>query len=81
MRKLAGDALSFSEARGLLRGYLDRVQEPPDPAHRSYQQGLIDEACRNFAGLHNSTSPAQRQAAVRPLRAYQRELGELTAQK
>jgi hypothetical protein len=81
LRKLTRQPMSFNEARSLLRGYLARAQEPPEPAARRYQQELIEEGCRSFAGLHNSTSPAQRQAAVRRLRAYQRDLGELAAQK
>ena len=81
LRKLATEPVSFGEARSMLRGYFARVQEPPDPAERRYQQALIEEGCRNFAGLHNSTTPAQRQVAVRRLRAYQRDLGELAAQQ
>ncbi|HXE50436.1 MAG TPA: DUF6279 family lipoprotein [Ramlibacter sp.] len=81
LRKLATEPVSFSEAGSMLRGYFARVQEPPDPAERRYQQALVDEGCRNFAGLHNSTTPAQRQVAVRRLRAYQRDLGELAAQQ
>jgi hypothetical protein len=80
LRKLTGEPLPFDDARGLVRGYLARVQEPPDPVHRRYQQGLINEGCRVFAGLHNSTTALQRQAAVRRLRAYQRDLRELAAQ-
>src|SRR6185369_10547143 len=80
LRKLATESVSFSEARGMLRGYFGRIQQPPDPAGRSYQQALIEEGCRNFAALHNITTPAQRQAAVRRLRAYQRDLSELAAQ-
>jgi len=81
LRKLATERVSFGEARSMLRGYFARVQEPPDPAERRYQQDLIEEGCRNFASLHNSTTPAQRQVAVRRLRAYQRDLGELAGQQ
>jgi hypothetical protein len=81
LRKLAGQPVSFSEARSLLRGYLARFQEPPDPDQRRYQKALIEEGCRTFAALHNTTSAAQRQAAVRRLRAYQRDLRELAVQR
>jgi hypothetical protein len=80
LRRIAGTQLSFGEARALLRGYLDRVREPPDPVQRDYQQALIDEGCNTFAALHNSTTAAQRESAVRRLRAYQRDLRELAAQ-
>jgi hypothetical protein len=81
LRKLAGQPVSFDEARDLLRGYLARIQEPPDPDQLRHQRALIDDGCRAFAALHNSTSPAQREAAVRRLRAYQRDLRELAAQQ
>ena len=79
LRKLAGQPVPFGEARRLLRSYLERAQESPDAAYRSYQQALIDEACRGFSVLHNSTTAAQREAAVQRLRAYQRDLRELAA--
>jgi uncharacterized protein DUF6279 len=81
LRKVAGHPTSFGDARSLLRDYLARSQDPPDPDQRRYQQALIEEGCRVFAGLHNSTSAAQRQAAVRRLRGYQRDLRELAAQR
>jgi hypothetical protein len=81
LRKLAGEPVPFDEARGLLRGYLARTREPPDPEQRRHQQALIDEGCRAFSVMHNSTSANQRQSAVRRLRAYQRDLRELAAQK
>lgn len=81
LRLLSGEAVPFDDARRLVRGYLARVQEPPDPAQRRYQQGLIDEGCRAVAAVHNSTTAAQRQAAVRRLRAWQRDLRELAARQ
>jgi hypothetical protein len=81
VRKIAGTPVPLGEARTLLRGYLDRVREPPDPVQRAYQQALIEEGCNTFAALHNSTTQAQRESAVRRLRAYQRDLRELAAQR
>ena len=81
LRKLIGEPVSSDEARTLLRGYLARTREPPEAAQRQYQHALIDEGCRVFAALHNSTNVEQRQSAVRRLRAYQRDLRELAAQK
>ncbi len=81
LRRIAGQPVSFDEARKLLRGFLDRVREPPEPAANAYQHALIEESCRSFAALHNSTSAAQRETAVRRLRAYQRDLRELSAQQ
>ena len=81
LRRVAGQPIALAEARSLLRAYLDRQRQPPDAADRAYQQSLIDEACANTAALHNSTTAAQREVAVRRLRAYQRDLRELSAQK
>lgn len=79
LRQVAGGQVGFGDARKLVRGYLERVQVPPLQEYREYQDALIQEGCRHFAVLHNSTSPAQREAAVRRLRAYQRDLRELAA--
>ena len=77
--QLSAQPVDFASARQLMRGYLERLERSPDKAYRDYQEALIEEGCRHFAVLHNSTSLAQREAAVRRLRAYQRELRELTA--
>jgi hypothetical protein len=79
LRKIVGQPVTIAEARGLIHGLLERAQEPPEPAARSYQSALIEESCRNLSALHNATSAEQRQSAVRRLRAYQRDVRELTA--
>jgi hypothetical protein len=81
LRKIAGTPISLAEARALLRGYLDRVRDPPERAAHAYQHALINEGCATFAALHNSTNASQREQAVRRLRAYQRDLQELSAQQ
>ncbi|ROZ77761.1 DUF6279 family lipoprotein [Ramlibacter sp. WS9] len=81
LRKVAGQSIPLAEARALLRAYLDRQRLPADPGDRAFQQSLIDEACANAAALHNSTTAAQREAGARRLRAYQRDLRELSALK
>lgn len=79
LRKVAGQPVTLAEARALIHGLLERAEEPPQPTARNYQNALIEESCRNLSVLHNSTSPAQREAAARRLRAYQREVRELAA--
>lgn len=81
LRKVAGQPIPLEEARALMRAYLDRQRLPADPGDRVFQQSLIDEACANAAALHNSTTAAQREAGARRLRAYQRDLRELSARK
>lgn len=81
LRKVTVPGLSLTDARTLMRGYLERAQNSPDAAWRAYQDTLIQEGCRSFAAAHAATTPAQRENAVRRLRAYQRDLRELAAQK
>jgi hypothetical protein len=78
LRLVVQPGMPGAEARTLLRGYLDRTQHSPDAAYRGWQDGLVQEGCRIFANVHESTTPAQRQQAVRRLRAYQRDLRELS---
>jgi hypothetical protein len=65
-------------ARQHLRGYLQRAQHSPEPAYRAWQQQLLQESCRVFSQVHDSTTPEQRQQAARRLRAYQHDLRDLT---
>ncbi len=70
-----------ADSRSLLRAYLDRAQQPPDAASRAWQDALLQAGCRTFAAVHETTTPAQREQAVRRLRAYQRDLRELSGQR
>jgi predicted secreted protein len=79
LRRLTSQNASISDARGQIHAYIDRLQASPDPRHRQYQQEAIDEGCRNFSALHNSTTAPQRIAAAKRLRDYQRDLRELAA--
>lgn len=81
LRKLAGQPVALAQARQLMHDTLERAQESPDAAYRRYQESLVEESCRMFSAAHNTTTPAQREAAVRRLRAYQRDVRELAAQK
>ena len=67
--------------RALLRGWLARIEKAPDPAYRAYQEALLQEGCTTFAVVHQSTTAAQREQAVRRLRAYQRDVRDLMAQQ
>jgi len=70
-----------AQVREALRGYLQRTQDSPDPVWRQKRDAWLQGSCRAFAALHASTTAAQREAAVRRLRAYQRDLRELAAQR
>ncbi|MBX3656061.1 MAG: hypothetical protein KF686_17895 [Ramlibacter sp.] len=79
LRSLQQPPMPLGSAVLAMRGYLQRSRESPDPVWRQQQERLLQEGCRTFAALHNSTTAAQRDSAVRRLRAYQRDLGELAA--
>jgi hypothetical protein len=70
-----------AEAGALLRGWLARIEQAPDPAYRAYQEALLQEGCSTVAAVHQSTSAAQREQAANRLRAYQRDVRELAAQQ
>ena len=79
LRKVASPSIPLAEARSLVRGMLERARKPVDASGRAYVQSFIEESCRNISALHNSTSAVQRDAAVRRVRAYQREIRDLMA--
>ena len=78
LRRMADPATGTEGARTLLRGYLERTQHSPDLAYRAWQDALVQEGCRVFSAVHESTTAAQRQQAARRLHAYQRDLRELS---
>jgi hypothetical protein len=78
LRRLADPGLPGADAQQLLRGYIQRVERSPDPAYRAWQEGMVQENCRTLAAVHEASSPAQREQAVRRLRAYQRDFRELS---
>jgi hypothetical protein len=79
LRKLAGQPVPLDEARTVMRGLLDRGLNSPDAGSRAHQDSLVQESCATLAAVHNSTTPAQREHAVRRLRGWQRDLGELAS--
>lgn len=78
LQRLAGSQTPLPEARAAMRGYLERSLRAPDPGYRAYQQAQQDESCQLIAAVHGAASPAQREQAARRLRAYQRDLRELS---
>ncbi|MDO8280563.1 MAG: DUF6279 family lipoprotein [Burkholderiaceae bacterium] len=72
--------LTPTAGRELMRAYIERSIDSPDAAYRAYQQRQLRDNCRAFATAHNSTTAAQRETAVRRLRAYRRDVLELARQ-
>lgn len=81
LRKVTTAGVPLDEARSLMRGWIGRGLQAPDPAQRAHQEAMIQESCRIVAALHQSSTAEQRDHAVRRLRAYQRDLGDLTADR
>ncbi len=81
LQKIATDKPPQAQVRVLMQGYLARSLNSPDPAYRSYQSRLTQEGCAGFAQLHNGTSAAQRETAVKKLQGYERDLRELAASR
>lgn len=71
LQKIQADRLNTQQASALVRGYLERLPQSPDPAYRRYAQQLVQEACEGFAQVHATMTPAQRQKAVQSVNGYE----------
>ena len=69
-----------AQAQKALRGWHERVMKSPTPGFQAYSQQLIREGCEQFAAVHNSTNPEQRQHAVNVLKGYEADLRSIYAQ-
>jgi hypothetical protein len=81
LRQINVNGASSAQAVAVLRGYLERSLNSPNPAYRAYSEKSLQDSCRSFAQLHNSTTPEQRERAARRLAAYERDFRELAAQR
>jgi hypothetical protein len=81
LRRIAHRGTPEAEARAQLRGWVNRIAKAPDAGYRAYQDTLLQEGCTTFSVVHQSTNAAQREQAVRRLRAYQRDLRDLMSQQ
>ena len=79
LRRMSQRGAPTPETRALLHAWIERLERSPDPVHRAYQETLVKEGCVTFAAVHQSTTPAQREQAVRRLRAYGRDIRDLMA--
>ncbi len=81
LRELRTGNPPTADARLKVKALVDRGQLPPDAGARRYREMVTEDNCGLVAAVHNVTAPAQRQSAVRRLRAYQRDLADLSAQR
>lgn len=61
-------------AQATLRSLAERVKQSPRPAHREYQQRLVEHNCALAARIHNLTTPAQRQHAQTKVAGWEADL-------
>ncbi|MEY2952232.1 MAG: hypothetical protein RLZZ401_319 [Pseudomonadota bacterium] len=82
LRQLQRDpATTTADTHNAVRGLLERSMHSPQPGYRSYAEALALQDCQSIATVHNSTTPKQREAAVRWLAGYEQSLRELAAQR
>jgi len=62
------------EAQAVLRSLAARVKQSPRPAHREYQQRLVEHNCAFAARIHNLTTPEQRLHAQNKLAGWEADL-------
>lgn len=70
-----------AQAPALLRAYAQRWQASPTPGYAAQNEAVLRHGCAQFAALHNSTSAAQREHALRQLQGYQDDLIHLSAKR
>jgi hypothetical protein len=78
LRLIQSGGLGPERTRDEARGLLERALQSPDPIYRKHQERLIQDNCRTYAALHNSTSPGQRTKGLEVLKGYEADLRALT---
>ena len=81
LRQLQRDTVTATDARNAVRSLLDRSMHSPQPGYHAYAQAKTLQDCQAIATVHNTTTPKQREAAVRWLAGYEQSLRELSAQR
>jgi len=79
MRRLTSEPAPRDTALAALRAHVERTSRSPREHYRRYQERLESFNCGFAAGLHNATTPAQRQAAAARLKGWEVDLRALSA--
>ena len=80
LRRLRSERLAPAAAEEAVRGIAARFSHSPRADYRSYEKTLTQYNCVFAAAVHNATTPAQRQAAVRKLKGWEAALRALVAE-
>ena len=65
------------KTRTVIRALFDRSINSPSAVYREQLEKMTLDTCKSFAGLHNSTTPAQRARAVENLKGYENDMKAL----
>lgn len=77
----AADKPTTSQAVNLIHDYFTRNSSSPDPVYRAFAEKMYAESCNAFAIVHNSTTPKQRERAIKRIAAYARDARDLIGLK
>ena len=80
LRRLRSEHLAPAEAEQAVRSVAARFSHSPRADYRSYEQTVTQYNCVFAAAVHNATTPAQRQAAIRKLKGWEAALRALIAE-
>jgi hypothetical protein len=78
LQRITQSNMTQAQAEAQLWGVWQRWLQPPDAGQRAVVQSLSQRACDNLAQLHNTATVEQRVRVARRLRAYERDILELT---
>ena len=81
LRKLSAQTKDADAFALEWRQLIERTRVTPDPMLRQYRQDLSKANCVSVATLHNTTTPAQRERAVKQMQSYGRDLRALMERK
>lgn len=79
LRRLHAERAPPDQTLAALRMLAQHTLHSPREAYLKYQERLFDYNCKLAAQLHNSTSPEQRQAAVKKLKSWEEDARALAA--
>jgi hypothetical protein len=80
LRRLRTERLTPAEAEQAVRGVAAPFSRSPRADYRSYERTVTQYNCVFAAAVHNATTPAQRQAAIRKLKGWEAALRALIAE-
>ena len=81
LRRLTTERADRTQTTAALRLLVEHMERSPRQAYRDYQQKLAAHNCAVTAELHNSTTPAQRQAARKQLKEWEDDVRALMAER